>query len=815
MQPRSRAVTRLLIATALLPAMFAEADDSSDIDNPLSDVTINADGSTYDSHPSATTAADGATWIAWHAYRDGKDRVLLRRVDSAGELGPTHTASQDTGSQDTGSQDGSAHGPPVVVHLAPGSVWVVWSAKKRGRWRVVARHRQAGEWRPTVTLSGEQSDAIQPTAARISSGKMVVAWSDCRDRRFRVRSRHLEGGTWRDSIAISSNAANAFRPVLAVDDSGKTWTIWDRYDGRRYSVAGRQTGPTLDSIEQISPKDRHCLTPTALATRQGLCVAWLQKDDVIGGPGVISQWHTLHAAIRREGQWKMIRDKSGNSTAAELTQGLVAQIEPRAVATGGYLGRRTAPMLIERRDAVWLLWERKTNHRGSTPNVVGDLIGRPCINGRWQSPALLHSGRVDYHLPHPSHAADDKLVLLGSQLPRNNRRVYHRLIADMSKTRPFKQEAWTGWRKVELPIQSELTERRSIRQGDKTLQLYWADLHCHSALTCDAEGEHDELTCYARDRARLDVVALTNNDFLYDAPLTEYEYELSAFFAGVYSRPGSFLTLPGYEWTSRVPGVRTAKFSDRGNWTAPYQNRSYPNHRTVIYPPSGGPVVRFPEVANEIATLNEAVDKAGGITLTQHDAFLPSGHPVEVGMELTSGWRNYIARVPNLFHGPLDRGARLGFVNGDTHRRAPGLSGALTGIYAEDLTAKSILDALRDRRCYATNGARIFVATHANDSLMGQDVMANAGAVTLKLHAIGTRPLVSMTLIRDGKEIRTVKADGEREIRIEHRDVGLKSGVHWYYWRVSQSRAAAELPGNLMAAHGHLAWSTPHWVIVK
>ena len=39
-------------------------------------------------------------------------------------------------------------------------------------------------------------------------------------------------------------------------------------------------------------------------------------------------------------------------------------------------------------------------------------------------------------------------------------------------------------------------------------------------------------------------------------------------------------------------------------------------------------------------------------------------------------------------------------------------------------------------------------------------------------------------------------------------------GPHWYYWRVAQAQAAPVLPGNLMAAHGHLAWSTPHWVTI-
>jgi hypothetical protein len=256
--------------------------------------------------------------------------------------------------------------------------------------------------------------------------------------------------------------------------------------------------------------------------------------------------------------------------------------------------------------------------------------------------------------------------------------------------------------------------------------------------------------------------------------------------------------------------------SDDGNWLPPYKHRSYPNHRSVIYPPEGGPPVHFTEVGNEIARLNEAVERAGGITLSQHSAFKLSGHPVEVGMELTSGWSNYIASRPELFHDSLDRGAKLGFTaNGDSHRRVPGLSGALTGIYAESLAADDILDALRSRRCFATMGAKILVDARADGALMGQETIATNERITLSLHAIGTREISGAVLIRDGKEIHRIEGSGSQEFTTTFTDEHLSKGRHWYYWRISQAETAQVLPGNLMPAHGHLAWSTPHWIVVK
>ncbi len=767
---------------------------------------VNAEGDTYDSHPSAVVLEDGTTWIAWHAYRQDKDQVLARWIDVEGNQGPLHVV----------SGQGKVHGPPTVAALASDSIWVVWTAKIRDRWQVLARNLSGDEWSTIVTLSDADTDAIYPATATVGDDKSIVAWSDHCEGRFRIWCRTFDRGNWQDPLAISSRDCDGYRPALVADAAGAAWVFWDQYDGDEYAVCGRRVLPKAGPIERLSSNDRHCLTPTAIATGQGLYVAWLRKADVIGGPGAISQMHTLEMAVRRDDGWEMITDSDGNDTAAELTHGLMAKIAPTPLATGGYTGRRTVPLLLEDEDDVWLVWERKADHRGSTPHVVGELLARPMRGQRWGEPVVLHQGRVDYHLAAPPRATDGKFVFLASALPRQNRRIYHRLIGDLNRTTPFEQEQWTGWRPVDLPIENELTQRREIQLDGKVYKLYWADPHCHSGLTADAEGEPDELTHYARDRAKLDVVVFTENDFIYDIPMTGYEYELGNLLAKAYSQDGRFVSLPAYEWTSRVPGDPAVKLSDPSTWTVPYKNRSFANHRSVIYPPTGGPALRYPEIGNDIGRLNQAVEAAGGITLTQHPVFRVTGDKVEVGMEVVAGWGSYITRRPKSFHEPLDRGFRLAFIaSGDSHRRAPGLSGGLTGIYAEQLTADAILDGLRNRRCYATNGSRIFLDSRANGAFMGAEAKAKQGKATLALRAIGTRPIVSVHLIRDGVEVKVFEGDGSRELSVEYEDSDLSRGTHWYYWRVAQQRPASDLPGNVMVAHGHLAWSSPHWVVVE
>lgn len=771
-------------------------------------VELNPSSTSYDDHPSVSITPDGTTWIAWHTYKDGVDGIAVRRLGGRDSTDVSHSF----------GRAGIVNGCPTIVASSPQHAWLVWSSKLNGRWQVLVCEWREGSWSDSRRVSNEMRDAIFPTAIQDANGALVIAWSERIGGHYRIRAAWFGTDASPEFHEISDGVVDAYRPTLTLHGE-ELWAFWDQYENSNYSVHGRRFLPGLGELQRISPQGRFCLTPTALSHSTGLYVAWLGKTDVIGGPGVISQLHTLQAAKHTNDQWLPILDAKGSFTGAELTQGLMAKISPRVVATGGYLGARVRPMLHASGDRVWMLWERKSDHRGSTPAIAGDLLGRPIHGRTWQQPVLLHQGYVDYHVVRSTAESGNQFSVIASSLPQQGRRIYERFNVALADARPFKQEKWLGWNATTLPIQREIPPHRVIESGGKTYRLFWADLHCHSNLSADAEGEIDELNHYARDRAGLDVVAFTENDF-YNVPLTQYEYQLGNLFAENHSVADEFLSFPGYEWTSRIPGVATASLGDPGNWLPPYRNRSYANHRSVIYPPGGGPLVHFTEVGNDIERLNEAVARAGGITLSQHPTFQLSGHAVEVGLELTSGWGTYIARNPKLFHDSLDQGrrvdgVRLGFVaNGDSHRRAPGLSGALTGIYAQSLTHEAILDALRNRRCFATSGSRIFIDARCEDSLMGEEFAVVGDQVTLDLRAIGTRAITSATLVRNGEEVYRIHGTGGRELHARFLDHGLSSGVHWYYWRVAQDDAVRPLPGNLMVAHGHLAWSSPHWVVV-
>ena len=119
-----------LIAFAVVGVRLEAADPAI---SETRELAFNSEGSTYDSHPSTAIALDGRTWIAWHAYHDGRDQVLARSIDSEGGLSSVFTV----------SEKGTVHSPPV---LAAGRdvVWVTWCSldndEKDGQ--QVSRHRR-------------------------------------------------------------------------------------------------------------------------------------------------------------------------------------------------------------------------------------------------------------------------------------------------------------------------------------------------------------------------------------------------------------------------------------------------------------------------------------------------------------------------------------------------------------------------------------------------------------------------------------------------------------------------------------------------
>ncbi|MEN8165616.1 MAG: DUF3604 domain-containing protein, partial [Acidobacteriota bacterium] len=156
----------------------------------------------------------------------------------------------------------------------------------------------------------------------------------------------------------------------------------------------------------------------------------------------------------------------------------------------------------------------------------------------------------------------------------------------------------------------------------------------------------------------------------------------------------------------------------------------------------------------------------------------------------------------NFARDALERGYRLGFVgSGDSHDGHPGLAhlasgtGGLAAIMAEQLTRESILEAIRNRGVYATNGPRILLQMAVDGRPMGSTVEPDSDGATVYIGVSGTAPIERVDLVRGGRVVASSTGQGEIEVQLTLHLEDLAQG-EFVYARVFQTDGGA-------------AWSSP------
>ena len=126
------------------------------------------------------------------------------------------------------------------------------------------------------------------------------------------------------------------------------------------------------------------------------------------------------------------------------------------------------------------------------------------------------------------------------------------------------------------------------------------------------------------------------------------------------------------------------------------------------------------------------------------------------------------------------------------------VTGGLTAVIAPELTREAIIQALRERRCYATTGARMVLDFRVNGHGMGEEFATAAPDVAVTARVLGAAPLARLELVCNGGIVFTQSGNG-RVADIAETISLPKQQTSYFYLRVTQT-------------DGHVAWSSPVWV---
>ena len=607
---------------------------------------------------------------------------------------------------------------------------------------------------------------------------------------------------------------------------------------------------TLNIFPAERPGCRY-LFPTCTIAAGSVLVSAVKVEDVTGDHGVIDQYHTIATALvsSSDGEVRV------TGYPARLDHGLLVDIE-RGIPAKGYLGLRRQPRLLR---GGFLYWERREAPDTAAPVTAGVLCCSEFRSqtGDWGPERVLYRGGLSYR------AARDGGGGLWIAFREIEQGHGHRLRVDhldpeAEPSAPGQTVSWAEprhWQPADLPVRmASVRPCRTVESrtaggrtagsrsagrstphsqatGETTEFLYWGDPHVHSALSIDVEGEPDEMLHYARDLAKLDFVALVENDDLFTCRLTAAERFRGDELAEAWTKNGLFVVLSGFEYTWQV-----AYGLDR-------------NPRTVLLPARGGRMIRWSDPrqdggegrAGDYGTpsgLKLLAERLDALLITQHQKWELADTDREVGIEAVSGWYTYMHN-PFYAHAAWASGRRLGlYGTSDGHRRVAGLAGGLTGVWAEELSPAGIMSSMRKHRTFATQGRRPEIRLELSDergtSLFLGDYGKLTGAITARIlvrtegaddtEAYDDR-LVLVELKHGDRVLYNWEAsdftDNGRSCVVEQRLPPLHPESHLYqtdllkpyyvYLRVRLAGPDREYTYNAAAARGPWAWSSPIW----
>jgi len=317
--------------------------------------------------------------------------------------------------------------------------------------------------------------------------------------------------------------------------------------------------------------------------------------------------------------------------------------------------------------------------------------------------------------------------------------------------------------------------------------IYWGDIHNHNAVGY-AKGSLQRSFEIAREH--LDFFAHTGHSQWPDMPTMPDDKHMKwvngfEVMKGQWPRvrqmtdewyePGSFATLLGYEFHSSAWG-----------------------DYHIVYPDTD----RDLEYFDDVDALKAHARETGAIIIPHHPAYLRHWRgmfwehtdtdvsPVaeifsEHGLaERDRGLHPYIRHsnggrsTDSTVQWALDLGLKLGIVaSTDDHFGYPGGYGeGLTAVLAPELTREAVLDAIRQRRCYAVTGDRIEMGFTLNDQPMGSDLPA-ADVRQLAVQVSGWDEISMVELIRNGEPV--ARAFGRQKPVLDPWPGRVRCRVQW------------------------------------
>ena len=362
--------------------------------------------------------------------------------------------------------------------------------------------------------------------------------------------------------------------------------------------------------------------------------------------------------------------------------------------------------------------------------------------------------------------------------------------------------------------------------ADFPYKLYFGDLHVHSEVgkcgTPFMPKSPDFGYWYAKYIAGHDFCSITDHAHACD----EYDWGIIKDAAGKWNSPGEFVSILGYE--GDYDG------EDGGHFNIYFEGSE--GEMRNFKKNAGGSLdamFEFSKKNNAIAICHHSGRNVRGRDFSQGYF---GGKEIEPCAEVISQWgssetKNSLRPIRKFAHPgdchyydyAIKTGYKLGSLGGsDNHATVPGgyapmiypnaggkiqfeYQGAITGVYAKSLSRKDILDAIRERRCFATANDRLFVWLSSGDTEMGSETE-------------GDRDIVHIKVISGNSQIREVHIIKNGELYKKFGSFGINEGFDDTKYLFEKTIDCGKLLKSVsyyvkvIQSDGDIAISSPVWI---
>ncbi len=367
--------------------------------------------------------------------------------------------------------------------------------------------------------------------------------------------------------------------------------------------------------------------------------------------------------------------------------------------------------------------------------------------------------------------------------------------------------------------------------SDSPLSLFWGMLHGEWDRADSTENIESYLR-YARDERALQFIATSCFDS--EEETSNDIWKLISQQIAEFNEDDRFVALLGFQWLGepKTEGLRHFIYTKdskpilrrkdtKSNSLKKIYKTNNPKDMIAIPSFTMGKTTAydFDDFTPEYEHVAEIYNSWGSSECTAK-----AGNPLPI----TGSGKNSIPEsAEGSLRKALNAGCRFGFVAGGHDDRGPygqlfdsdqvQYPAGMTAILAKEHNRSSMIEALTNRSCYATTGEKIIVHFNLAQFPMGSEVETKERpGLEYNRHisgfAIGTKPITEAVIVRNGENWRTLEANSEGNVEFEVDDGELLSKIAFH------SKKEDVLPFayyylRIVQEDGHIAWSSPIWVV--